>query len=199
VSVLAVAAAAVAHLVADGHAAGPRQVVVVGALLVLVDVLVAPWARGPWALALRLGSMQVAVHVTLSVGAIATAAGDGTASGAAHHGAVATSAAPTVTWADVVPSAAMVLAHLLVAVLVAALVTAGARSSRTPGAVRAAVAGLRAVAVAFAAAPLVSPPPSAAGADPGRRALEVPPPRAVGHRWLAPALGRRGPPAALVA
>ena len=84
VSALAVCAAALAHVLADGHTPPVTTVLVVGAVVTLADLVVSTAARRPWTLVARLVGLQLAVHVAVSTAALATGSSGSTP--APHHG-----------------------------------------------------------------------------------------------------------------
>ena len=188
-----------AHLLVAGHAPAARTVLVVAVLVTLADLVVAPWSRRAWSLALRVAVLQVVVHVALTLQSVS---GGGVVPAADHHR--ATSTAPLVTasptWAELLPSVPMLLVHGLVAVLVAVALTG---SGRAWGALRA-VRGSRELVRRLAATwrPGLLPVPGAVAlagpetSSPRSRPPVVPPVRSV---WQAAVRVRRGPPALLAA
>lgn len=140
VSLLAASAAVLAHLVAAGHRPGVGLVGAVALVLGLADATVAMLLRGTWGLAVRVSLLQVVAHGALTTAAAVTGSTHADAS-AGHH---AVSLGAQTATADLVPSAPMLTAHLVVAVVVALLL------ARTGAGARAAVAAaglVRSVAV----------------------------------------------------
>lgn len=148
VSLLAASAAVLAHLVAAGHRPDAGLVVVVALVLGLADATVATLLRGTWGLAVRTTVLQVVAHGALTTAAAVTGVAHPAGSSGHHAVPLGAPAASTAT-ADLVPSAPMLTAHLVVAVVVAALLVrtgAGALSAvEMPGLVRAVAALLRLV------------------------------------------------------
>lgn len=199
VSCLAVCASVLAHLLVAGHAPATRTVLAVAALVTLADLVVAPWSRRAWSLALRVAVLQVVVHVALTLQAV----GGGRAVPAAdHHQAVPSGplvvASPS--WAELLPSAPMLLVHGVVAVLVAVALTGSGRARAVQRAVRGSRELVRRLAATWR--PVLLPVPAAVAlagpetSSPRSRPPVVPPVRSV---WQAAVRVRRGPPALLAA
>lgn len=189
VSLLAASAAVLAHLVAAGHRPGVGLVVAVALVLGLADATVATLLRGTWGLAVRTAALQVVAHGALTTAAAVTGTTHAATSHAGSAGHHAVSLGAQTATADLVPSAPMLTAHLVVAVVVAALLVrtgAGTRAAvEVPGLVRAVVALLRLV-LPHAVRPV--------RVRPARVRADVP---AVPRResvWTGASPVRRGPP-----
>jgi hypothetical protein len=199
-SALAVSAAVLAHVLADGHAAPVRAVLVVAAVVTLADLVAGTWLRRSWTVAVRLAGLQVAVHLALSVSAVPTTGATDGHVAVAHHGAAAAALpADPLTWADLLPSAPMLVAHVVVALLVAVALSTTARSFAAPSVLRAVVAVVRRVLGAFGAVPVPTGTGVVRATGGCAGWATAPVPSALGHRRLAPVVVRRGPPVLLPA
>lgn len=127
VSLLAACAAVLAHLVAAGHRPAAGLVVAIALVLGLADATVATVLRGTWGTALRAVALQVVAHGVLTTAAAVSGAPHAGTGG--HH--PVSLAAPTAS-AELLPSAPMLLAHVVVAAVVAVLLArtgTGARAA----------------------------------------------------------------------
>jgi hypothetical protein len=188
-SALAGSASVLAHLVVVQHLPPPRVVLVVAGVLLLADLTAGTVLRGRAGTAVRVLGLQVGAHVLLVVGTVA--AGSGAAVTAGHH-ATAVDAGAVDSAAGLLPSWPMLAAHLLVALVVAALVSATEAAGRgaldLPALARAAAGALARLLPGPAAPPYAPAPRVHRGAGPAAPAR----PHGV---WARPAPVRRGPPA----
>lgn len=187
-SALAGSASVLAHLVVAQHLPPLPVALVVAVVLLLADLTAGTVLRGRWCTAVRVLGLQVGAHVLLVTGTVA--AGSGLVVGAGHHGAVDAGAVDSA--AGLLPSWPMLVAHVVVALVVAALLTGAETATRgalqVPALVRAAARALASLLPGAAPVP-AGPSPRAQHAAHARPPAR---PRQVLSRAVP---ARRGPPA----
>lgn len=188
-SALAGSASVLAHLVVAQHLPSLPVALVVAVVLLLADLTAGTVLRGRWGTAARVLGLQVGAHVLLVTGTAAAVSGLAVSPG--HHGAVVDAGAVDST-AGLLPTWPMLAAHVVVALVVAALLTGAETATRgalqVPALVRAAARALASL------LPGAAPVPVAPEQRVHHPADARPPAR---HRQIlsrtVPA--RRGPPA----